>query len=57
MDEDLFRQQLQRLDEASRNETTADDMKRIVEEVVTTYHPGLTESVKPAHKAADPDPE
>ncbi len=46
MDEDLFRQQLQRLDEASRNETAADDMKRIVAEVVTTYHPDLADSIK-----------
>ncbi len=42
MDETLFRQQLQRLDAASRNEAAADDMKRIVAEVVTTYHPDLS---------------
>jgi FlaA1/EpsC-like NDP-sugar epimerase len=46
MDEDLFRKQLQRLDEASRNETAADDMKRIVAEVVPTYHPDLADSIK-----------
>ncbi len=44
MDEELFKQQLHRLDEASRNETAADDMKKIVAEVVTTYHPDLKES-------------
>ena len=38
MDDDLFKGQLARLDEACREET--DDMKKIVSEIIPTYVPG-----------------
>jgi len=37
MDDELFKQQLARLEEAYKAETT--DMKEIVAEIVPTYHP------------------
>ena len=41
MDENLFRKQLEQLDAAARSEISADEMKRLVAEVVPTYHPDL----------------
>ena len=39
MDDELFQEQLQRLDEAYRNEVC--NMKELVAEIVPTYHPQL----------------
>ena len=40
MDDELFKKQLERLEEAYKSETT--DMKKIVAEIVPTYHPAAT---------------
>ena len=39
MDDELFKEQLQRLDAAYRVEAT--DMKELVAEIVPTYHPQI----------------
>ncbi len=41
MDEEVFREQLRLLDEASRSEVSKEEMKRIVAKVVPTYDPDL----------------
>ena len=41
MDDELFKKQLERLEEAYKAETT--EMKEIVAEIVPTYHPAAKE--------------
>ena len=41
MDDELFLQQIHRLDQVSKQEVEPMEMKRVVSEVVTTYKPDL----------------